>query len=77
MKYHWTSGQFVQTAAVPSLVNVYAPIVTDEPFVPAKMPSLETTVHGLVKMTVVGELLDESPLALDDPWNSMVLAWAC
>jgi hypothetical protein len=68
----------VQVAAAPSPLNVYPVIVVAAPAVPAKMPLPAKTLQPLEKLTVVGELMEESPVALADPPAKEILsAYAC
>ena len=68
----------MQSAAAPSPLNVNGFIVAGAPVVPAKTPLAAKTLQPLEKLTVVGELVDESPDALDDPPAKEILsARAC
>lgn len=68
----------MQLARAPSPVNEYDVIVVAEPLVPAKMPLPAKTLQPLEKLTVVGEDIEESPVALADPPAKEILsAYAC
>src|ERR1700738_3256698 len=82
LNVHWISGQLVHATGPVVLEVLLSPLneteamVTLWPLVPEKTPVDPTTVQGLVKLTVVGDVNAESWLAVAVPPNAIWSAFA-